>query len=105
MTERRKNIFKVAAHLGMTVGVFENTTSEKEFKEWIEYIEIEPLLPDRLELMIARLTEMYSAAHFKQKTSVLDYILSMTKDQKEFIKHNQLINKLKKVATRGKHGG
>jgi len=97
MTERRKFLFKLSAHLGKSVGEIENTMSNKEFNEWIEYSEIEPLLPDRLELMIARLTEMYSKAHFKQKTSVLDYMLSIGKDQKEFIKHRMLIKTLNKI--------
>jgi len=105
MKTERRLIFKVAALLGRTVGELENTMSSKELKEWGEYLSIEPTAADRMEIMLARLTDMYNQAHFKNKNSVIDYMLSLTAEEKEHIRQRMLIDKLKSIKSkRAKNG-
>ena len=54
MDSKRKFRFKLAGHLGMTVSELETRMHVIELEEWYEYSLEEPLISDRLELMLAQ---------------------------------------------------
>ena len=105
MKARRKFIFKLAAHLGKTVGELENTMSNKELREWESYVKIEPFFADRMEIMIARVSSMYHNERYKQKTTMIDYMLSLSKDQKAQIKYDEMGSKIKSFFKGLRNGG
>lgn len=84
MDFRTKFKFKLASHLGMTVRHLEQTMLNSEFVQWFEYAKNEPLLPDRIELMLAQVASIQSG-----KPSI-DFMVSVSQDDKKIIKHKQM---------------
>lgn len=82
MDKKRKFKFKLASHLGMTVSELENRMTHNEFMEWIEYSESEPLLNDRIELMLAQLTSTLIRVN-GGKATANDLLVTLTKEDKE----------------------
>ncbi len=85
MTLDRKFLFKLCSHLGYkTVAELEHTMSYKELLEWIEYSKEEPLLPDRVELQLARLTEiLYRTNVSETDLTAVDFMPSISDEIKD----------------------
>lgn len=93
MDKKRKFKFKLAGHLGMTVSQLENTMSHKEFMEWQEYAIQEPLLSDRVELMLAQLTSTLIRVN-GGKATANDMMITLTKEDKQALHINEANSKI-----------
>lgn len=83
-------MFKLASHLGKTVGELERTLTVAEFAEWAAYDELDPIGGYRTDLGFAMLA--YLQAGDKDK-SVQDFLLidpnPMTDDERKRYEHEQ----------------
>lgn len=103
MTDERRFLFKLASHLGYkTVSELENTMTAKELNEWKQYYIIEPFFGDRIENMIANITHLYYSKNYKGKTTHLDFMLSVTEEQKEEARTEQMNNGIRSFLNRFK---
>lgn len=84
MDSNRKFKFKLASHLGMTVRELEKTMLNKEFVEWQEYAKEEPLLADRVEMMLAQVASTQSGK------SPIEHMVSIANETKKDILHKQM---------------
>lgn len=89
MDYKRKFRFKLAGHLGMTVRELEQRMTIKEFNEWFEYSQDEPLMADRLEMMMAQLASLQSG-----KPS-FEHLVSLNDETKKSLKQKKLENDMK----------
>ncbi|MBE9596824.1 MULTISPECIES: hypothetical protein [Moraxella] len=84
-------MFKLASHLGKTVGELERTLTVAEFAEWVAYDELDPIGGYRTDLGFALLA--YMQAGDKDK-SVHDFLIidpnPMTDDDKEAFEREKL---------------
>lgn len=84
MLPSRKFLFKLCSHLGYkSVAELENSLSANELLEWHEYYQEEQFMPDRIELMIATLTAITYNAHGGKDLTTVDFMLSVSNEQKE----------------------
>lgn len=67
----------------MTVNRLEDEMSAREFFEWVEYSNEEPLLNDRIEIMLAQLTALTNNIHSKKKLKPVDFLVSMSNEKKK----------------------
>lgn len=75
----------------MTVAELDERMSAREFYQWIEYSQEEPLLADRVETMLAQLNAtLYNVNSPKKKLGVIDFLVSLDEDSKKSIKTKQL---------------
>lgn len=74
--------FKLAAHLGMTLGELETRMSYKELFKWMEYHKIEPFVADRIERMLAQLTAANMSAASGKQSFAFEYMISLTEEER-----------------------
>lgn len=103
ITELERFSFKLAGHLGMTVSELEETMTAREFYQWIEYAEIEPLLSDRMEIMLAQLTSLMYNVNSKKAKGTMEFLISFSEDDKKLHKQKKTESDLKEFL-RGKDG-
>ena len=84
MDSKRKFKFKLAGHLGMTVKELEQRMTYKELNEWIEYAKDEPLIADRLEMMLAQVVSTASGK------PAFEHLVSLSNEDKESLAHNKM---------------
>lgn len=56
-------MFKLAAHLGKTVGEIEHSMSYREFIEWADHYSKEPFMSDRMELQLSAIGQLLAGVH------------------------------------------
>ncbi len=95
MTKDRILLHDIAGHLGMPVTVLENILSINELREWAEYFAIKPIHADRSERQLATLSAMFYNANFKDNKSQVDFMLSVSDEERRQQKENELQAKIK----------
>jgi len=89
MDSNRLFKFKLASHLGMTVKELEDRMTMNEFNEWLEYASLEPLLPDRLEMMLAQVVSSMAGI------PAFEAMISLSDNDKEAQRQTALNNKIR----------
>lgn len=71
--------------------------SQSELMEWVEYLNLYPLLEDRNEVQMAVLTQSVLAPNTKQKISYKDFMLTADKEDLSALTGKDLENYIQKV--------
>ena len=95
ITELDRFSFKLASHLGMTVSELDERMTAREFYQWMEYSNIEPLMSDRIEIMVAQLTSLMYNVNAKKSKDTMEFLISLSEDDKKSHKQQKTERDLK----------